>query len=83
MDYEKILEQQQAKEEAILDAIDLKSYLAREKYISDIMYEIEEDFGEKYDIFYYMSEVDFLAYLRKRYPNFKYKEIFEYQITNI
>ena len=65
----------QYKDERIyLDTIDLLPYLKKNKDIFDVMDEVEiED----------MSIEDFIDYLRKRYPDFRYYEHTEYRIAHV
>lgn len=76
-----------AKEEAFLDTIDIIPYLERDKEISLVIDEIETDYGEGKEykeepyLFNCMGEDDFINYLIKRYPNFKYYEYSEYRVA--
>lgn len=76
-------------EKTFLDTIDLLPYLKKDKDILDAMDEIEADYGEgaiykeEPYLFNYMNCDEFIEYLRKRYPNFRYYEHTEYRVAHI
>lgn len=81
----------QKREMEFLDTLDLKPYLVKYKSIDNVMDEIEKDYGEEYeqknndkdDIFCVIDIEDFIDYLKKRYPSFRYYEYTNYRILNI
>lgn len=72
------------KEQEFLDTINLKPFIKKDKNISDIMEEIEEQYGEQYTlepfIFNCMNKDEFIDYLKERYNDFYYYEYSELRV---
>lgn len=73
----------QAKEKKFLDTKDLTQFIIKDKNISDIMDEIEGDFGKEYSeepyIFNCLDSNEFMEYLIQRY-NVKFYEYTENRV---